>query len=799
MSRKSRKRHERYKEIRSDDYFSNGEFEIARFGTNTLLKNNRTFEQQKAYMEYLQEEYTAKYSVISQKIDEIKEKTVQCDPYSLLMRLRNASIFFQINLFSESEYSNKANAIIRAQEYIQSLLVSTENQYDGSSFEEEQETLYEQIIDDFYDIYDEMKTFYYYWAAYAKKNSDISDDRLNIVVEAQYMYWVRGNRYQIFELEPIRRLLPPHNAVLQELFGVSASDVIIGLEKLQYSLSQGYADAMMDFGKEYEHVITAMESGMTPETAFRSRESCTNALAAKIFGSDLINVKLITGWDTRFIDALSFQIGECLSFRDESDFSGWPIVELPVMRKPFIKIEDTAYAFLYYALFDNIYRNIQRIITQQKPEYKERWKAEQTRASEEMVANLFTTILPGAEVHIGNYYPVNTSLKQMNENDIIIIYMNYLFIIEVKAGSFPSTPPITDFNAHINAYHKLAEAADSQCSRTLSYISKHVPAQFYNHEKVLQFSLSLDSFDDIFTFSVTVDNFNEFAAKAEKLNVISLKEKTIVISYDDLLAYAGYFTSPILFLHYLKQRKAVISTPEYQINDELDHLGLYIHRNLYTLHPSPYGAHRVIPYGFRAELDKYFGMLFVNSETVEKPFPNIPIEISEIIEFLENEISLENIRLAHYLLDLCTETKEDFANQIRYAQTRQRELGQGVPIIAFGETKFCAFVTIPGISQYTLSAQLDYTYAAASRNETIPVMWISLEYNERNILVSAEGKKCYFSDLKGENIERIKRMGCEMAKDWVKLNKRMYKKIGRNDACPCGSGKKYKFCCLRYE
>ena len=127
MSRKSRKRHERYKEIRPDDYFSNGEFEISRFDTNTLLKNNRTFEQQKAYIEYLQEEYTAKYSAISQKIDEIKEKMVQCDPYSLLMRLRNASIFFQINLFSESEYSNKANAIIRAQEYIQSLLVSTEN------------------------------------------------------------------------------------------------------------------------------------------------------------------------------------------------------------------------------------------------------------------------------------------------------------------------------------------------------------------------------------------------------------------------------------------------------------------------------------------------------------------------------------------------------------------------------------------------------------------------------------------------------------------------------------------------
>ena len=41
----------------------------------------------------------------------------------------------------------------------------------------------------------------------------------------------------------------------------------------------------------------------------------------------------------------------------------------------------------------------------------------------------------------------------------------------------------------------------------------------------------------------------------------------------------------------------------------------------------------------------------------------------------------------------------------------------------------------------------------------IPVMWISLEYDEKNKLVSAEGKKCFFSDLKGDDIERIRRIG----------------------------------------
>ena len=173
-----------------------------------------------------------------------------------------------------------------------------------------------------------------------------------------------------------------------------------------------------------------------------------------------------------------------------------------------------------------------------------------------MVKELFLKLLPGAEAHVSNYYPVRNSLKQTNENDIIITYQNNLFVIEVKAGSFPSTPPITDFEAHIKAYQKLAEAADSQCSRTAEYIANHAPAQFYDHEKNPTFLLpGLDTFDDVFTFSVTVDNFNEFAAKAEKLSIISLKEETIVISYDDLLAYAGYFDEPIRFLHYLKQRK----------------------------------------------------------------------------------------------------------------------------------------------------------------------------------------------------------------------------------------------------
>lgn len=151
--------------------------------------------------------------------------------------------------------------------------------------------------------------------------------------------------------------------------------------------------------------------------------------------------------------------------------------------------------------------------------------------------------------------------------------------IRVKAGSYPTTPPITDFKAHMSAYKSLAEVADSQCTRTLEYIRLHPNAQFYDKDGNPTFQLpALDSFDTVFTFSVTVDNFNAFAAKAEKSSIISLQEDTIVISYDDLLVYAEYFDSAITFLHYLKQRKCAIREPKYQMNDEFDHLGLYIDR-----------------------------------------------------------------------------------------------------------------------------------------------------------------------------------------------------------------------------
>lgn len=800
MSRKSRERREKHKGIRPDDYFTNGIIEMARFGKNTIVRNNSTPEQHAAHMQFLREQYPQKHQKITQKVEALREKVARCDPYGLLMYLRRVSLSTQLNIFSEIDFSSDANAYIYAQEYVQSILISSENSYDSTMSDEDEAALYAQILIDFEDLYKELQLFYTYWAAHIQHETGIDSNRLAEIVESQYMYWVRGNRYQIFELEPLKKLLPPHDSILQELFGVSAEDIIAGLEKLRYSLSMGYADALMDFGKEFDIFSKAVEAGISPAQAHKDAEHRTSKIADKLVGSDLIKVKDITGWDDRFVDMLSAGINDYPDFGEASDFSGWPIVDLPVMKKPFIKIDGTSYAFLYYALFDNIYRIIQKAIFSARKDYVDDWKDKQTTASEEMVRDLFLRILPGAEAHIGNYYPAKNSLKQLIENDIIILYHNNLFIIEVKAGSFPSTPPITDFDAHVNAYHNLAEVADSQCSRTLEYITKHSQPQFYSRDKQPTFRLHTNSFSNVFTFSVTVDNFNEFAAKAEKLSVISLKEDTIVVSYDDLLVYAGYFDSPTVFLHYLKQRKAAMHIPQYQMHDEFDHLGLYIDRNMYALNPDQYGdVKNVFWHGFRENIDNYFCMLFADPTQAQKPVQTIPPEVTEIIKYLDAHISEESILFAHFLLDMSTDAKNDFAGQIKYALKRQKEISRSVPMIAFGDFKYCAFIAIPGVAPYPIEKQRDYVYAATSRNEEIPVMWISLEYDSNNNVTSAYGKHCSFAELLPEDRDRLRAYGKEKAKDWIELYRQTHPKLGRNDICPCGSGKKHKFCCLNVE
>ncbi len=798
----SKKKHKKQKLVKADDYYNDGLFELARYGKVVSMRNLNTPEQHAQIHAFYKEEYPKVKERIDQKVKKIRDEISICDPLMILKFTKDMAMLSHMNKFSELDYTSEENMVIRAQEYIQSILVSTECHFDNTESKEDQEKRWHSVLADIEDLYKEFVYFYHYWSAYKKDTGEISDKMMHHIVESQMLYLVRGNRYQVFELEPLKRLLPPHNDVLVELFGVTAEKIIEGLEKLEYSMSQGLADAWMDMGKKYDEFCESVDLGTDPEAAIEDARDLVNPIVEKIFGEALNDISHVTGWDARLIDALSLCIGECKIFFDGSEFSGWPIMELPTKKKPFIKIDGISYGFDYYSLFDNIYRALQKEIFRLKPEYVDEWSKRQNLASEDMVKTLFLNLLPGATAYTGNYYPVNNSLKQMNENDLLITYENYLFIIEIKAGSFPHTPPINDFDAHINAYTKLAQEADSQCSRTLRYIDEHQPAPFYNSNKQKKFEINnISDYKEVYSFSVTVDNFNEFAAKAEKLNFITLSSKTIVISYDDLLAYEKYFDSPIYYLHFLKQRKMAIDIPQIAMNDELDHLGMYISHNMYSITASEFPAeHMVNWHGFRQDLDNYFCRLYLPELNATKPKQDIPNEITEIIQLLEQGTDKNKIDVAHFLLNMSSEAKEDFCRAIHHALRRQPEIGRMLVMSAFGEIKYCLFVAIPSIKVMSPTERQDYVLSAILSDESMPIMWIDLDYDKDGKLIGAKRKQCSYSDIPPDEIDRLKELSVEYAKSRIKSFQCQYhRKVGRNDPCPCGSGKKYKKCCIQYE
>jgi hypothetical protein len=145
---------------------------------------------------------------------------------------------------------------------------------------------------------------------------------IHYIVESQMLYLVRGNRYQVFELEPLKNLLPTQNDALVELFGVTAEQIIEGLDKLRYSMSQGLADAWMDMSEKYDEFCESVDNGVKPEVAIEEARDLMNPIINKVFGEALNDISHVTGWDERLIDALSLGVGECNSFFDGSTFSG---------------------------------------------------------------------------------------------------------------------------------------------------------------------------------------------------------------------------------------------------------------------------------------------------------------------------------------------------------------------------------------------------------------------------------------------------------------------------------------------
>lgn len=782
------------KKVKADDYYNDGVFELARFGNTVVSSNHMTEEQHALWIRKIAESYEPLVEEINDLVARIRELVGQVGPENLLNYLVSMNMFASLNKTSEIDYSADLNCQLRSVEYVQSVLVSSPNIYeDNKEVDNKDESIYADIMRLSTLLYGKMQYFYMVWAAKAESEHAVSDDELKYLMLAQPMALVRGNQYQNFRIQVLSALINPHNEEIKEIYGISSKELIDGLKVMEHNLSSGRLDAAKKMRTLMDRLPDFFDN-LPDDYQEEAHETMM-----QMIGLDLFDVKKHTKWPDSLIEDLSLEIDSDSSFYDHELYSGWPIWELPVQRRPFIRLSGVNYCFDYYNFFDNFYRALQTAIFSKGTAYVERWKKSQTDASENIVGNIFSELLPGCNVYRSNHYKIKGGSA---ENDLIIEYKDVLFVIEVKGASFTYTPAILDLSAHKVSINNLIQKAEKQCIRVKKYIESSPEVMFYKDDALKEYSFSLrkGDYSQIYMFAVTVDDINEIAAAIEKIEIADAKEDIISISIDDLWVYKDYFDSPIEFIHFIEQRTMATRASSVYTFDELDHLGLYINHNMYTLQADGIANGMPIHFnGYREDLDRYYADKLLGKKT-EKPRQSIPSYIEQIINKLVIKEGIKNpLQITNFLLDLSSDTKSYFAESISSIALREKELGRMIPAISFGDASYSLFVNIPGITVISQDERKDYVEANLIKSGSEACYYIYVSLDDKGRIADVDATLYKTIEIDPERVEKLKAFGDRIVSNRIEMfrirdNK---KKIYPNEPCPCGSGKKYKKCCGR--
>jgi hypothetical protein len=376
-----------------------------------------------------------------------------------------------------------------------------------------------------------------------------------------------------------------------------------------------------------------------------------------------------------------------------------------------------------------------------------------------------------------------------------------LFIIEVKAGAFSYKPPTTDFHTYIESTKELIAKPVDQAKRFIDYLESDKEVIIYDAEHKPIRTLSKKQFRNITACCVTLDCFTELAARSHKLHQIGveLSIPAWTISIDDLRVYADILDNPVIFTHFLEQRQKAAKDKNFEVNDELDHLGLYLEHNHYTNYAKKLSkgikTGYVNWYGYRKSIDYYYHQLFTDPCNAKKPLQKkLNGYFLDIIQLLGTCKTTGRCKAGSYLLNLSGEARTNINKMICNALSKQSLRHRIMPISFIGEVKITIFCYSKNIVPTSDEWACDYTYARAHIAKDNSRMMLQTYFDENNNLINVRYRFLSLNELSPSKINVIKALAKNMSEEAI-YREREKGKIGRNVPCPCGSGKKFKHCC----
>lgn len=818
IKRRARGTAQKGEAVPPDDYFRYGPIEFARFGRFVLMRSKMSDEQFAKMQDGLVQRFPEVCREIDEKVLHIVEIVKRLPPGELLKRAYWEMADSHRDLESESEIDREGIISLRMVDYIQSVVAAIEpsKSMQGSVTEEDWLELRQLVAD----LFSQLNSEYHVCrSAYARRTDPNYDSNFDMYYFNAQLYWcnLRGSRYLVHQLPYFRLLLPTHNDVLIELFGVSSEELLSAMQKLQDSLAFGLHKLKEDLRRFQEitaaevekkiHGIEALSEDsarniMSQVVKDNGWEKWRDDVSGRTFGLDLFDVHKITNLPNDFLEKLSWSPGQESDFFADGKYKGWPLRIWPIFKRPFLKIESGYYCFELFSFFDNFYRALQRLILSKNPQYDSEWNRKQKEVSEQVTCTLFQKLLPGAQIHRSVYYRWRTghgNQKQWCEADALIILEDHLFIVEVKAGAFTYTPPATDFQAYIKSLYGLILRPTQQGKRFLEYLQSDNTVAIFdsNHNQIAEISKS--RFECITICAITLDPLTELSAKVEHLTPIGIDVGEYPIwslSISDLMVYTYVFENSLTFLHYVQQRMLAFHTRLIDVEDELDHLGLYLKHNTYSKYAEELKFDGRLRWnGYRSTIDRFFAKKLYDPDYEGTLKQKMPAHFERIINRLSSNEKEGRRRVSSTLLDCSGELRNLISSGVENMLKEQTNTRRAKPCSTEGDVKITVFCWQEGILERDKSLARNHTRAAMLINNDRERLLLELFFDQMSDLIGVDYEFFKIDEIPALELPDLRARADELRSRRLENAQKAGGKIGRNDPCPCGSGRKFKKCC----
>jgi hypothetical protein len=598
---KTRKRRQFNKKLKRStkkgdrDVFSSDGLEIIREGKNIFLRNNRTPEQHKEYLERVKNSKPDHLEKIKNQIDEITQIFENYDKIKLLGALNYNHI---INQFNPQDDGLSEVTL----EYGLSFATSIK----GNSPKAPTAEIINRLIDLLVTVRHDYNGYIMSESVTGKYSDLESNIRFRIILELLY---VRGDGYPEHIYTIFKELFSGHDEFFEDKYGFTSSDLLYTILQLEDSfccrltLPNGLPHPASHArfvewskNKKKEEIINSKKHFIdlfgeeNPDLIVEHTKIHSYRIDDLSSYNDLFKIRFRTDTQKKVVPTISQLFGDNSKFLDPK-FKGMPLNNTTISTHPIIKIDENFYLFAFALPTRNIFYITENLIKSiDEKYYNEKYLGSSFQYSrdnylENKAAKLFKKIIPDSNSYLNLKY--KPGIKDENgqlietELDLLIDSKNGNYLIEMKAGGLSSPSKRGAVKSLSGQLKEIVGYGAYQSFRALNYINESDDPIFYDSTGT---KIHIDKGKKTYRITITLEHLGDLIAYMYDLKELGIIDKNVEFSWTcsvfDLIIFTEIIESETDFMNYLDKRIPLYKRSELNFQDEIDLLGHFLEHDL---------------------------------------------------------------------------------------------------------------------------------------------------------------------------------------------------------------------------